>query len=260
MEWGSSRGSAETRRRPRCTITWFTSVFFFFSSRRRHTRLQGDWSSDVCSSDLAGLVHVPGRDAVRQGREHDVGTLERGVVGLEEPVALHPLARGRVRGGKSDRSPRMPRQEAQQLLADIPGGSEHGHGHLCMIIHRTGKICSPGGNARAAAATCGSYSTRSRRGLGRYARPTFPHGFPSTRTTSAVKSKRPWNRLEPTPYMSTGTSCSSNWRIFSTLKPPHPTVFTCRKPSRSCPSRTFQTSRGLTPAGLNRPISGITDF
>src|SRR5688500_19770187 len=27
-------------------------VCFFFSSRRRHTRLQGDWSSDVCSSDL----------------------------------------------------------------------------------------------------------------------------------------------------------------------------------------------------------------
>src|SRR5256885_12664583 len=27
---------------------------FFFSSRRRHTRLQGDWSSDVCSSDLMG--------------------------------------------------------------------------------------------------------------------------------------------------------------------------------------------------------------
>src|SRR5256885_13220777 len=25
---------------------------FFLSSRRRHTRLQGDWSSDVCSSDL----------------------------------------------------------------------------------------------------------------------------------------------------------------------------------------------------------------
>src|ERR1039457_1015702 len=28
------------------------SGIFFFSSRRRHTRLQGDWSSDVCSSDL----------------------------------------------------------------------------------------------------------------------------------------------------------------------------------------------------------------
>src|SRR6266850_2929654 len=28
-------------------------IFFFFSSRRRHTRLQGEWSSDVCSSDLS---------------------------------------------------------------------------------------------------------------------------------------------------------------------------------------------------------------
>src|SRR5204863_2849800 len=27
-------------------------VFFFFSSRRRHTRSLRDWSSDVCSSDL----------------------------------------------------------------------------------------------------------------------------------------------------------------------------------------------------------------
>src|SRR6266571_7303135 len=27
-------------------------MFFFFSSRRRHTRLTCDWSSDVCSSDL----------------------------------------------------------------------------------------------------------------------------------------------------------------------------------------------------------------
>src|SRR5690606_40826888 len=27
-------------------------LFFFFSSRRRHTRFSRDWSSDVCSSDL----------------------------------------------------------------------------------------------------------------------------------------------------------------------------------------------------------------
>src|SRR6266850_5417030 len=32
--------------------------FFFFSSRRRHTRLQGDWSSDVCSSDLESDMKV----------------------------------------------------------------------------------------------------------------------------------------------------------------------------------------------------------
>src|SRR5256885_7233289 len=40
--------------------------FFFFSSRRRHTRLQGDWSSDVCSSDLIGTISIrcAGRDLV----------------------------------------------------------------------------------------------------------------------------------------------------------------------------------------------------
>src|SRR2546430_10322294 len=32
------------------------TVFFFFSSRRRHTRFDCDWSSDVCSSDLAQLA------------------------------------------------------------------------------------------------------------------------------------------------------------------------------------------------------------
>src|SRR6266481_8264391 len=31
------------------------SRFFFFSSRRRHTRWNCDWSSDVCSSDLADV-------------------------------------------------------------------------------------------------------------------------------------------------------------------------------------------------------------
>src|SRR5437879_7638346 len=30
-------------------------MFFFFSSRRRHTRYIGDWSSDVCSSDLLAI-------------------------------------------------------------------------------------------------------------------------------------------------------------------------------------------------------------
>src|ERR1039457_2330271 len=32
----------------------------FFSSRRRHTRLQGDWSSDVCSSDLVRRLGLDG--------------------------------------------------------------------------------------------------------------------------------------------------------------------------------------------------------
>src|SRR5256885_9560933 len=49
-----------------------TSLCFFFSSRRRHTRLQGDWSSDVCSSDLtdADATEFNARAAVL-GRQFD---------------------------------------------------------------------------------------------------------------------------------------------------------------------------------------------
>src|SRR2546429_3474569 len=36
-----------------CVCQSLLVYFFFFSSRRRHTRCSRDWSSDVCSSDLA---------------------------------------------------------------------------------------------------------------------------------------------------------------------------------------------------------------
>src|SRR5688500_20185884 len=39
-------------------------MHFFFSSRRRHTRLQGDWSSDVCSSDLRTVKAAGGREKI----------------------------------------------------------------------------------------------------------------------------------------------------------------------------------------------------
>src|SRR2546429_1388488 len=45
--------------------SWFVIIellinclFFFFSSRRRHTRCSRDWSSDVCSSDLGDAFHL----------------------------------------------------------------------------------------------------------------------------------------------------------------------------------------------------------
>src|SRR5436309_14393286 len=36
-------------------------LFFFFSSRRRHTRFSRDWSSDVCSSDLVAYPETLAR-------------------------------------------------------------------------------------------------------------------------------------------------------------------------------------------------------
>src|SRR2546430_10523153 len=47
---------------------------FFFSSRRRHTRFDCDWSSDVCSSDLADTI------AVRLPTRYRFGRVKFGVV------------------------------------------------------------------------------------------------------------------------------------------------------------------------------------
>src|SRR5215467_6227441 len=53
--------------------------FFFFSSRRRHTRLQGDWSSDVCSSDLAdwALISSEAQYFALQGVEGALEVIEQ---------------------------------------------------------------------------------------------------------------------------------------------------------------------------------------
>ena len=40
---------------------------FFFSSRRRHTSLVSDWSSDVCSSDLGRIIRFSYLDVLHSG-------------------------------------------------------------------------------------------------------------------------------------------------------------------------------------------------
>src|SRR5574340_1628789 len=53
-------------------LLWFNQSSFFFSSRRRHTRSFGDWSSDVCSSDLSPRVRLERNPEipVAPGEEH----------------------------------------------------------------------------------------------------------------------------------------------------------------------------------------------
>src|SRR5439155_7436497 len=60
----------------------FCLIFFFFSSRRRHTRWPRDWSSDVCSSDLL-VVTVAARDEVAHGRDGLQNALALGRVGAK---------------------------------------------------------------------------------------------------------------------------------------------------------------------------------
>src|SRR2546430_12482604 len=58
-------------------------LLFFFSSRRRHTRFDCDWSSDVCSSDLAQLADWTARWEL-EGR--DVTFALGGAEALPAPV------------------------------------------------------------------------------------------------------------------------------------------------------------------------------
>src|SRR6266850_4586331 len=90
-------------------------LFFFFSSRRRHTRLQGDWSSDVCSSDLlAGLApgaQVRTLDDIIEFNKRNVGdnlpffgqellVRAQAKAGLDDPEYLEALEKCRRLGGR----------------------------------------------------------------------------------------------------------------------------------------------------------------
>src|SRR3712207_1224595 len=88
----------------------FCVLFFFFSSRRRHTRYWRDWT-DVCSSDLerdlATRLHVS-RNVVREGidllRREGIVSVKRGAGGGIRVVAverLHEVVAG-LRGQTHD--------------------------------------------------------------------------------------------------------------------------------------------------------------
>src|SRR5256885_12891916 len=68
-----------------------TNDVFFFSSRRRHTRLQGDWSSDVCSSDLKSKCGMRSTRRVATDADSRSNSPGRGTsrnLGAERPSLL----------------------------------------------------------------------------------------------------------------------------------------------------------------------------
>src|SRR5439155_9457488 len=81
-------------------------LFFFFSSRRRHTRWPRDWSSDVCSSDLLQLTLSQSDRTVVAGSRVTL-TAE-----IKLPPDVHVYSPG-VRGYKPI-----------QLILQAPGGIE----------------------------------------------------------------------------------------------------------------------------------------
>src|SRR2546422_9455874 len=77
--------------------------FFFFSSRRRHTRCSRDWSSDVCSSDLLNGEHAGSVE--RDATLHNI---------LKLPDITRPGTALEI--GKHGRVDRQPFSEAAGIL------------------------------------------------------------------------------------------------------------------------------------------------
>src|SRR6266487_4125522 len=123
-------------------VVFLFTFVFFFSSRRRHTRWTGDWSSDVCSSDLHRAdaprtgdrathrgVHSSRRPARRGGGGGRTGPPHQGRVAERPDAVRHRDRRARQPGraaGARDRS-RAPR-------SDAGGTPDRGHGARPQVV------------------------------------------------------------------------------------------------------------------------------
>src|SRR5256885_9979627 len=86
---------------------------FFFSSRRRHTRLQGDWSSDVCSSDLH-LFRCRQTNRERPIARRTLAMLAD-LADKYEPRTIEFVSVYRVQPGESLTSPHRDRSEERRV-------------------------------------------------------------------------------------------------------------------------------------------------
>src|SRR2546430_6713453 len=113
------------------------SSFFFFSSRRRHTRFDCDWSSDVCSSDLEGAGRpIPDRGADARRAGSDRMRLAFAIITL--------FATGRLAAQQAALSPRPYRPGVDvldyALSLDLPDSGNRIEGRAVLTVRRTARI------------------------------------------------------------------------------------------------------------------------
>src|SRR5438876_11677929 len=140
-------------------------IFFFFSSRRRHTRWTGDWSSDVCSSDLTAFAWLTAPPSVPSSWiETTGGRAASRPTGLPARRCRLSVRRSAAPGWRGDRCGRS--QPCGRSKPDPrPGCISIATAH--RLLHRQTRAGSPAARERC---------SRSRR-LG--ARPSHPSVVPA---------------------------------------------------------------------------------
>src|SRR2546430_7925326 len=115
-----------TRRTIGCYV-----VFFFFSSRRRHTRFDCDWSSDVCSSDLTATTNCAGNFWIRPN--DFVLAYPVRVTVAAEYTSIDMESRIFREGSCAvcHGDPRSPSSAGHVFLLDDPGAQRPGATHFC---------------------------------------------------------------------------------------------------------------------------------
>src|SRR5437763_14991085 len=89
--------------------------FFFFSSRRRHTRYIGDWSSDVCSSDLVSLrPNAATASGAKSANASLIPSRLRRMSAHESPICRHSRRSEERRVGKEWRARRGAEQKKKR--------------------------------------------------------------------------------------------------------------------------------------------------
>src|SRR6266581_2325352 len=102
-------------------------LVFFFSSRRRHTRWTGDWSSDVCSSDLSAAR--PAVHTWTEKAQHDFVTeVDRAAEGLVAETIMREVPESVIVG--EELSPRRTaRGEVVWIVDPLDGTTNFLHGY-----------------------------------------------------------------------------------------------------------------------------------
>src|SRR2546421_1080642 len=99
---------------------YYVCFFFFFSSRRRHTRSDRDWSSDVCSSDLALEQDVARVAGVRDQLIQPVHRAQEGA--LAAARRSDQGGHGTPRNGDRDVEQRLGRAVPEAVGPDVENG------------------------------------------------------------------------------------------------------------------------------------------
>src|SRR5262249_57978006 len=96
--------------------------YFFISSRRRHTRLVSDWSSDVCSSDLASTTQISSQLKEAKKASYELRTTAERLLAMTRGSGHHWQSHSRSLNEAREHVNRLGRSEERRVGKSVDHG------------------------------------------------------------------------------------------------------------------------------------------